>query len=98
MNSYTSQNVIIKHKQLCGERDITSLRLSNESHIYWKKHVHKNSLCFRIYADIEADNDIDSSSIGNETTNIYKQNPVNNGYGIVSELDDLLKSGFYKSL
>ena len=37
---------------------------------------------------------IDMSNIGNKTTNIYKQNPVCNGYFIVSELDDLLKSGY----
>ena len=32
-----------------------------------------NPLYFRIYADYEADNEIDVSSIGNRTTNIYKQ-------------------------
>ena len=29
--------------------------------------------------------------MGNKTTNIYKQNPVCNGYYIVSELNDVLK-------
>ena len=62
-----------------------------------KKHFHKDPVYFRIYADFEADNEIDISSIGNKTTNIYKQNPVLNGYHIVSELEDVLKSGFYKS-
>ena len=28
-------------------------------------------------------------SIGNKTTNIYKQNPVLNGYEIVFELEDV---------
>ena len=37
LNSYTSQNVLNKHKQRCGQQEIISLRLSNESHIYWKK-------------------------------------------------------------
>ena len=37
-------------------------------------------------------NEIDKSSIGNETTNFYKQNPVLNGYHIVSELGDILRS------
>ena len=97
MNSYRSQNVLIKHNQQCGEQDITSLRLSNESHVDWKKHFHKNPLYFRIYADFEADNEIDNSSIGNKTTNIYKQNPVLNGYRIVSEVEDVLKSEYYKS-
>ena len=35
--------------------------------------------------------------MGNKTTNIYKQNPVCNGYYIVSELNDILQSGYYHS-
>ena len=35
--------------------------------------------------------------MGIETTNIYKQNPVLNGYRVVSELEDVLQSGYYKS-
>ena len=62
-----------------------------------KKHFHKNPLHFRIYSDFEADNEKDNSSIANKTTNIYKQNPVLNGYHIESELNDILKSGYYKS-
>ena len=38
---YTSQDVLIKHKQQCGELDISSLRLRNESHLYWKKNIFK---------------------------------------------------------
>ena len=45
-----------------------------------KKHFHKNLLFFWIYADFEADNEKDNSSVGNKTANIYKQNPVLNGY------------------
>ena len=90
--------MLIKHKQKCGEDNITTIKTSNESHLHWKKHFHKNPLYFRIYADFEADNEKDKSSIGNKTTNIYKQNPVLNGYHIVSELEDVLKSDYYKSL
>ena len=64
LNSYTSQNVLIKHKQQCGEQDITSLRTSNESHLYWKKIFHKKPMYFKIYADFEADNEIDKTNIG----------------------------------
>ena len=39
-----------------------------------------------------------NSSVGNKTTKVYKQNPVLNGYEIVSELEDVLKRGYYKSL
>ena len=62
-----------------------------------KKHFHKNPLYFGTYADFEADNEIDNSSIGNKTTNIFKQNPILNGYNIVSELEDVSKSRYNES-
>ena len=89
--------MLMLHKQKCGDGDITTLRTSSESHIYWKKHFHKNPLYFRTYADFEADNEKDNSSVGNKATNIYKQNPVLNGYHIISDLDDVLKSHYFKS-
>ena len=61
-----------------------------------KKPFHKNPFYFEIYADFEADNGIDNSSIGIKTTNIQKQNPVLNGYYIVSELNDVSNSGYYE--
>ena len=68
------------------------------NHIFiGKKHFHKNPLYFRIYADFEVDNEKDNSKIRNKTTNIYKQNPVLNGYYIISELNDVLESGYYES-
>ena len=85
------------HKPKCENNDITTIRTSSESHIYWRKHFHKNPLNFRIYADFEADNEKDNSSIGNITTNTYKQNPILNGYHIESEMEDVLKSGYYNS-
>ena len=96
-SSYTSENLLMKHKEKCGDDNITVIKTSNETHLHWKKHFHKNQLYFRIYADFEADNEKDNSNIGNKTTNIYKQNPVLNGYHIVSELEDVLKSDYYKS-
>ena len=97
LSSYTSENMLIKHKPKCENNDITIIRTSNESHLQWKKHFHKNPLYFRIYADFEADNEKDNSIVSNKTTNIYKQNPVLNGYHIVSELEDILKSDYYQS-
>ena len=97
LNSYTSENALINHKEKCGKDNICTIRTSSDSHIYWKKHFHKNPLYFRIIADFEADNEVDGSNIGNKTTNIYKQNPVLNGYYIISELEDVLKSGYYES-
>ena len=97
LSSYTSENMLMKHKPKCENSDITSIKTSNESHLHWKKHFHKNPLYFRIYADFEADNEKDNTYFGNKTLNIYKQNPVLNGYHIITELKDVLKSDFYKS-
>ena len=83
LSSYTSENMLRKLEQECGDDNITTIKISNESHIQWKKPYHKNPLYFRIYADFEADNEKDHSSIGNKTTTIYKQNPVLNGYHII---------------
>ena len=96
LSSYTIENMLIKHNQKCEIDNITTIEISPDSHLHWKKHFHKNPLYFRIYADFEADNEKDISSIGNKPTNIYKQNPVLNGYNIVSELDGVLKSEYYK--
>ena len=51
-----------------------------------------------MYAEFEADNEENNSNIGKKTTNIYKQNPVLNDYHIESELENVFKSGYYKSL
>ena len=96
-SSYTSENLLIKHKQKYGDDNKTTIETSNESHLHWKKYFHKNPLYFRIYADFEADNEKDNSITGDKTTNIYKQNPVLNGYHIISDLEDVLKSDYYKS-
>ena len=87
----------MKLKQKCGDDNRTTIKTSKESHLHWKKHFHKNPLYFRICADFEADNEKDNSSTGNQTTNMYKQNPVLNEYRIASELDDVLKSGYHIS-
>ena len=97
LNSYTSENALTNHKEKCEDDNICTIRTSNESHLYWKKHFHKNPLYFRIYADFEADNEKDNSKIGNKTTNIYKQNPILNGYRTISELEEILESGYYES-
>ena len=86
-----------KHKPKCENIDITSIRTSPDSDLHGKKPFHRNPLNFRIYADFEADIEEGNSCIANKTTNIYKQHPVLNGYEIVSELKDVLKSGYHKS-
>ena len=95
LNSYTSENMLMSHKPNCENSDLTTIRTSTESHLLWKKHFHKNLLYFRIYAEFKTDNEIDNFSIGNKKTNIYKLNAVLNGYGILSELEDILKSEYY---
>ena len=89
--------MLVQQKQKCGDDNITTIKISNESHLHWKKHFHKNPFFFRIYAGFEADNEKDNSSIGNKTTIIYKQKPILNGYRIVSELEGVLQSGHHKS-
>ena len=37
LRSYTSENMLMKHKEKCGDDNITVIRTSNESHLYWKK-------------------------------------------------------------
>ena len=44
LNSYTSHNMLIKHKTPCGVNQ--KLKTSPNSHIYWKKHFQKNKLYF----------------------------------------------------
>ena len=97
LNSYTCENALLNHKVRCGDDNICTIRTSNESHLFRKKHFHRNLLYFKINADFEADKEIDGSNVGNKTINIYKQNPVLNGYYIISELEDVLESGYYES-
>ena len=73
LSSYRNQNVSNKQNQRCEQQELTSIRTSNVSHLYWKKHFHKNPIYFRIYAVFEADNEIDNSSIGSKTTSIYNK-------------------------
>ena len=97
LNSYTSENMLMLQKPKSKTNDITTIRISTESHLHWKDHFHKNPLYFRIYADFEADKEKDNSSVGNKTSNFYKENPAFNVYHIISELEDFLKSGYYES-
>ena len=58
----------------------------------------KNPVYFRVRADFEADNETEVGKVvGNKTTNVYKQNPVLNGYYKISESENVLKSGSYVS-
>ena len=95
--SYTNENKLMNHKGKCGEDNICTIRTSNESHLYWKKHFHQNRLYFTINAVFEADNEVDNSNIGNQTSKIHKQNPVLNCYFILSDLEHIIKSGYYES-
>ena len=50
-----------------------------------------------MYADFEAAEKKYISSIRNKSFNIYTQIPLCNGYYIVSELNDVLQSGYHQS-
>ena len=97
LNSSSSQKTLIKHKQKCEHQEITAIETSNEPYLNWKEHFHKIPLHFLIYADFEADEEIDKSSIGKKTTNTFKQNRVCNGYYVVFELNGVLQVRYYES-
>ena len=96
LNSVSSQITLIENMQRCNQQQITAIKVSKESDVYWKKRFHKNPFYFGIYAVSEVDNEIDNSNRSRETTFIFKQHLVCNGYYIVSELIDLLQSGLYE--
>ena len=48
--------MVLKHKQMWEQQEITGIKTSNEYHFYWKKHFQRTPLYFRFYADFEADN------------------------------------------
>ena len=98
LKSYTSENMLMRQKPKKKENyDITTIRTSSDSHLHWKDHFPKNRLYFGVYAGFEADSEFNNSSLGIETTNIQKQHPVVNGFNIVSETYDALKSDCYES-
>ena len=39
--------MLIKHKQKCGDDNITTIKTSKESHLHWKNPFHKNPLFFQ---------------------------------------------------
>ena len=41
---YTSENMLMLLKPKCENNDITTIKTSKESHIFWKIHFHKNPL------------------------------------------------------
>ena len=44
LSSYTNENMLMKHKQKCGEDNITTIKTSNESHLHWKNYFRTNPL------------------------------------------------------
>ena len=85
------------HKPNCENYYITTVGISSESQLHWKDFFHKNLLNFWTIAEFEADNEIeDNTAVLNKPTNLYKQNPVLNGHYIISESEDVLKSGYYE--
>ena len=89
--------MLMLHNPECENNNKTTIRNSPEAQIYWEKHFHKNATHFRKYAYFQAENEISNSSKGKKTTNIYEQNPILIGYYISSKMEDVLKSGYYKS-
>ena len=97
LTCFTNENILVKRTERCRQQYITAIRVSKEIQLMWKKHFHKIPLYFRIYGDFECNNKIEGSHIGNKTTNIFKQNTMCNGFFIVSELENVLQSGWHLS-
>ena len=74
LSSYSSEKVLEKHKFKCKQQEITSIRTSNESHIYWKKYFHKIPLYFRVYGDFECNNELNNSNMGNKQLTFIMKN------------------------
>ena len=51
LKSYTTKNVLKNHKQQGNQQEKTSIRTLNDSHLYWKRHFHKNPLYFPEFTD-----------------------------------------------
>ena len=94
LSCFEHEHVLMKHKDRCEQQDFTAIKLPLDKQLNWKKHYQKITLSFRIYADFECNNSPVESNVGLHTTNIYKQNPVCNGYYIVSDLHSVLQSGY----
>ena len=94
LSCFEHEHVLMKHKDRCEQQDFTAIKLPLDKQLHWKKHYQKVPLYFRIYADFECNNSPVESNVGLHTTNIYKQNPVCNGYYIVSDLPSVLQSEY----
>ena len=44
LSSYTRQNILIENEQRYGQHEITIIRTSNESHLFWKETFSKKSI------------------------------------------------------
>ena len=72
-------------------------KIKQRTHIYWKDHFHKSPLHFTVIADFEADNEIeDGKFVGNKLTSVINF-PVLKGYNKKSELENVLKNGYYET-
>ena len=82
-------NDVINKKKLVLELQMNFI-------FFGRKDFHQNPLFVRIFAHFETDKEIDNCSIGNKTTNIFKQNSKFNGHYIVYELNIISKSGYHE--
>ena len=39
LNSFTNENMLLNHKDICGESDTCTSRTSIDSHLPWKNHL-----------------------------------------------------------
>ena len=90
--SSTNEKTNEKQKQNC-EPQMNSIKISNDTHTFWRREFHKVILSFRMCADSEDDNEIGKPIVGYKKKTNHKPKHVYHVYYIIKELNNVLQSG-----
>ena len=85
MTSYSHQNVLEKHMELCENNEVSKVTFHHEQYLTFNRQHYKNRVPFSIYADFESYNILQASSVA-------QQNPFCYGLEIHSNYPHLFKS------
>ncbi len=95
MNGFSSQKVLENHKTLCNNQKITRINFPEKDRFHFHKNYFKVPFHFRIYADFECYNQPVEEEETGKTKTIFKQLPIAVGYYIMSDLPDVLETGYH---
>ena len=93
LSSYTNQNELSKHKQRFELQEITSIRTSKESRLYWKKTFRRIYYSLGFTPILKLIMKLISLIMVIKQPKFIKKNPVCNAHYIISEVIDVLQSG-----